>query len=225
MNFVLFHIGDTILPDLLAKSIRKFSPNSLIYFVTDNATKKIDDADHCVTINGDPQKIMTFRLKAYSEIKLKEHAIYLDTDMLMLKSYNFKEFEKFDIALCSREFGNDAKINENYKNQNWSNYSGKSAGEVFPYVACFSITKDYLFWKDCYNELLKLDEKFHYWYGDQEVMRLLLETKNYHFSKIKEGTMCPPLEYLKEDSIFAHFKGGRKNQMEEAAKFILSNKY
>jgi len=70
-----------------------------------------------------------------------------------------------------------------------------------------------------------LDEKFHYWYGDQEVMRLLLETKNYHFSKIKEGTMCPPLEYLKEDSIFAHFKGGRKNQMEEAAKFILSNKY
>lgn len=51
-------------------------------------------------------------------------------------------------------------------------HENKTFGEVYPILAAFTVTRTFDFWAVCSERLLALDDKFHYWYGDQEAARM-----------------------------------------------------
>ena len=74
---------------------------------------------------------MTFRLLAFSELRLTTAAIYLDTDMLVVAPLDVKGLlGENDVALCLREFGTQDTINTSFKGMNLIEYQGKTFGEV-----------------------------------------------------------------------------------------------
>jgi len=80
---------------------------------------------------------------------------------------------------------------------------------------------------DCLEILNSLDKKFHFWYGDQEALRIISDSKKYDMGYINEGVICtlPKFATTQESSYSVHFKGeGRKKLMLKAAEFILSDK-
>lgn len=228
LSFVFFHVGDITQPQLLTLSIKKFNPDSKIYFITDFSTKDIDGVDEIVRFDLDKDNMMTSRLEAFANLELNKPAIYIDTDVLVVRPIPIELFMEKDIFLCNRTFSRDAFINTSFKNMNLSEYKGKTFGEIYPFLACFTFTKNYEFWSECYKTLLNLDEKFHFWYGDQEALRVVFEKKKFNIGLLNESVVCTLPEYSqpKDGSYSIHFKGpSRKNLMLQAANFILSEKY
>jgi len=228
INFVFFHVGDVEQPRLLVKSIRKFNPDSKIYFITDKVTENIDDVTETLRIECDRDNLMTSRLKAFSQLKLNAHAIYMDTDVLLVRPITLDLFLDHDVYLCLRSHDKKRVINHQIRMLDLSEYKGKSIGDIYPYLACFTYTKNYLFWVDCLETLNSLDKKFHVWYGDQEALRIINDSKKYDIGYLDESSICtlPDFSSIGDGSYSLHFKGAaRKVEMIRLAEFILSEKY
>jgi hypothetical protein len=228
ISFVFFHIGDIAQPQLLTNSIKKFNPSSKIYFITNHKTNDIYGVTKTVRFDFDENNLMTSRLHAFSSLTLNEPAIYIDTDVLIVRTIPITLFKKRDVMLCNRSFSRDGLINTSFKDMDLSEYEGKTFGEIYPFLACFTYTKNHYFWKECQKILLNLDKKFHFWYGDQEALRIIYKNNIFNIGLLDEKNICSLPEYSKpEDKVYSlHFKGsGRKKYMFEAAKYILSDKY
>ena len=75
---------------------------------------------------------------------------------------------------------------------------------------------------------MSLNDKFHFWYGDQEALRIVYEKKIFNIGLLDEKIICTLPEYSKPNDgpYSVHFKGPkRKNLMIQAADFILSDRY
>ena len=233
INFVFFHIGDVTQPQLLTHSIKKFNPDAKIFFVTDCLTENIVGVTETFRFNFDRDNLMISRLKAFSLLELNEPSIYIDTDVLLVRPIPEKLFQGNDIFLCNRSYGKDFFVAQpNSPNLtkllDLSEYKNKTFGEIYPFIACFTYASNYNFWSECYKTLLNLDEKFHYWYGDQEALRVLYERNFFNIGLLDEKIICTLPEYSKpgDGSYSIHFKGPkRKNLMLQAADFILSDRY
>lgn len=229
INFVFFHIGDTTYPNLLVQSIKKFHPDSKIYFVTDKKTSFINGVYKTHRENFNVNKLMTSRLLGFKNLKLKEPAIYIDTDVLIVKKITRDLFENNDVFLCSRSFNRDKNFSlEQLRNLNLMEFRTKTVGEVYPFIACFTYSNNYEFWSECYKTLLNLDQKFHYWYGDQEALRIVYEKKIFNIGLLNESIVCTLPEHFEpgDGSFSIHFKGpARKTLMLQAANFILSENH
>lgn len=228
INFVFFHIGDTTQPQLLTKSIKKFNPDSQIFFITNRDTKNIEGVTKTIRYDLDEKNLMTSRLQAFSNLKLNEPAIYTDTDVLLVRPIPKSIFENHDIFLCNRTFSRDGLINTSFRNMNLSEYKGKTFGDIYPFLACFTYSNNCDFWGECYETLLNLDQKFHYWYGDQEALRITYEKKIFNIGLLDEKLVCTLPEHFKpgDGSYSVHFKGPkRKELMFQEAEYILSDRY
>ena len=228
LDVVFFHIGDITQPQLLTLSIKKFNPDSEIYFITDLLTKDIEGVTETVRFDLDVNNLMTSRLEAFSRLKLTRPAIYLDTDVLVVRPIPVELFKENDVVLCNRTFSRDTLINTSFKNLDLSEYSGRTFGEIYPFLACFTFSKDYQLWSECYKILMSLNNKFHFWYGDQEALRIIYEKKIFNIGLLDENIICTLPEYSKPNDgpYSVHFKGPiRKNLMLQAADFILSDRY
>ena len=227
INFVFFHVGDVEQPRLLVKTIRKFNPNSNIYFITDNETESIDSVTDTFRIECDRENLMTSRLIGFSQLKLNKPAVYLDTDILITQPITLDLFLGHDVYLCLRSHQKEGLIDTTFRGLDLSEYSGRTFGEIYPFLACFTYTKDYHFWEDCFAILMSLDKKFHFWYGDQEALRIISDSKKYDMGYIDESVICtlPEFATKQEASYSIHFKGkGRKKKMLKVAEFILRDK-
>lgn len=167
---------------------------------------------------------MTFRLKAFSEANMNSPAIYLDTDMLVLRPiYPHELVGSARAALCRREFHCDQEFNTSFGGLDLSEYSGMTLEEVYPYIACATVTKSHEFWNECKIILSKLDAKFHKWYGDQEAIKRAQQNNATHYLELPESRYaCLPdfPEKAREASIL-HFKGqSRKAAMLTWAKHL-----
>ena len=227
LNFVFFHIGDITEPQLLTLSIKKFNPDSKIYFITDLVTKDIEGVTETVRFDLDNENLMTSRLEAFSKLGLNKPAIYIDTDVLVVRPIPKELFKEKEVFLCNRTFIRDTFFPTSYKNIDFSEYKGKTFGKVYPFIACFTYCKNYEFWSECYKTLLNLDKKFHFWFGDQEALRIVNEKKLFNIGLLDEKIVCTLPEYSRpgDGSYSIHFKGSRKSLMLKAANFILSDKY
>lgn len=163
---------------------------------------------------------MTFRLKSFAEIGLQTPALYLDTDMLVVQPIDPAALlGDCDVAVCGREYGRMSPFNTSlsFGGLDLSEYSGKTLGEVYPYLACTTATRDNAFWRDCLDNLNELDAKFHIWYGDQEAMRNVLDSGRYRFLTLSEsvfGYLPGEKPDTSSPSKIYHFKGqARKNLM------------
>mgnify|MGYP001241938364 CR=1 FL=1 len=148
IDFVFFHVGDITQPQLLTLSIKKFNPESKIYFITDLSTKDIEGVTKTVRLDLDSENLMISRLEGFSKLELNKPAVYIDTDVLVVKPIPISLFEGKDIILCNRSFSNDALINTSFRGMDLSEFAGRTLGEVYPFLACFTYSKNYKFWHD-----------------------------------------------------------------------------
>ena len=224
-DFVFFHIGDTFHPTLLTKSIKKFNPDSKIFYITDKKNKNIEGVTNTIRIDCNSDDLMTSRLLGFSELKLNTPAIYIDSDVLITKNIPNELFNQNEVYLCKRSFMIDSIINTSFKNMDLSEYKNKTLGEVYPFIACFTYATNYKFWEECYNILINLNKKFHYWYGDQEALRIINDQKKFNIGYLNENLICSTPEMLNETSkVYSiHFKGpNRKKLMSTFAEKILA---
>ncbi len=218
--FVFLHIGDDPNVELMVKSVRLTNLNAKIIQCSDQDTKKISGVTDVFRIQSKTENIMIFRLEAFYKLGLKKPAIYIDTDLILLSAINAYELlETDEVAYCQRSFGSNDQINISFRGMDLSEYKNKTVGEVYPIIACFTVTRSFQFWLDCYNNLLQLEEKFHKWYGDQEAMRNIINLGMYKSRGLQEAQVACLPEFFNQKSppLGMHYKGPfRKKLMKHA---------
>jgi len=220
MDFIFLHVGSDIRPYFLVKSIRKFFKNAKIIQCSDPLTKQVDGVDEVLRHDGDISNLMTFRLEAFSLIDTKKQSVFLDTDMLVLKEFNLDNYFESDAALCKRSFGLDSVINTSFRGMDLSEYKNQTLGTVYPYLACFTAVRSKEFWKEANNILSLLDNKFHYWYGDQEALKKIAASNKFKISTVEEAIFACLPEEINHSLLpnLIHFKGpSRKSLMIDMA--------
>ena len=221
MRFVFLHVGNDSAPALLCKSILRCMPDAEIIQCTDSTSEKIPGVTEVVRFEGDTNNLMTFRLECFAGLNIEKSAIYIDTDILILDKIIPDELlGESEVALCERTFDRNNPINTKFRGMDLSEYNGKTLGEVYPIIACFTVTKSSQFWQDCKENLESLDKKFHFWYGDQEAMRNVVASKKYATAFLPESKVaCLPEHATPSYSPIAlHFKGAkRKPWMQDVA--------
>ena len=226
MIFCFFQIGEVIFTELLIKSIRKYVPDSYIIQSTDIKTKAISGVDKTFRYDGDISNLMTFRLESNANIDIPGQTIFLDTDMLVLRNFTLANFNSYDVVLCQREFDIEGIVNTKFNGMNMTMYENKTLKEAWPFLGCLNIVKDKSFWKDCSEILIGLDPQFHFWYGDQEAIKIFVEKNpslKYGYAKESKYACLP--EHIKghELPLIAHFKGHhRKDLMVKMAKELFN---
>jgi len=223
-TFVFFCVGDTDQAQALVDSINTLDNEAEVIQCSDTKTNAVNGISKIARFDVDSERLMLARLYAFAELNLTKPAAYIDTDMLMMRKFSVEEqLKSYDLVACERAYGNNDFINTNYLGLSLSEYLNKTFGEVYPYVACFTITRSAQIWKDCYNILAKMDPKFSLWYGDQEALRELSKCSYVKFGKISESLVGRLPERIADpgEHYFLHFKGkARKAIMFEYAKKI-----
>jgi hypothetical protein len=210
--FCFFHVGsDSSCPQMLVDSIRKFNPISEIVYCTDSQSPNINGVTHRLEFQGNPDEIMAFRLKSFANSGIEGPAVYLDTDMLCIKSFDpVKILESKDLYICERSFNKEALFNGNFNGMNYLEYDQMPLSEVYPYLACTTITRNSEIWIELADLCDGLSEKFRIWYGDQEALKIIARRKSKEqLGFIPEHTYaCLPenINYATQ-ATFLHFKG------------------
>ncbi len=215
---VFMQVGDDPIAKAFVRSIRKTMPSAQIIQCSDSLTQQIQDVSQVYRVDGDTSNLMTFRLSAFSQLGLTSPAAYLDSDMLVVNSFDpVTLVSGYDVINCKRSFDCDGLFNWQFRGMSLPEHKNKTLAEVYPLLACFTVTKSFLYWKSCYEMLMSLDKKYHFWYGDQEVMKLLTTKRNFHFGTIDEKKVaCLPEYYEKYPNALAlHFKGSKRKGLFE----------
>jgi len=214
-TFVFLHVGDDPIAELLAQSIIRTNRDARLIQCADPLTGQVTGTTDIYRHDGDTSNLMTFRLEAFSGLGLQEPAIYLDTDMLVLTELNSEDIlAGTDVACCERSFSRDAPINTSYLGMDLSEYENKTFGEVYPILAAFTVTRTFDFWAACSKRLLELDDKFHFWYGDQEAMRDVARLNIFNLRLIPESVFaCLPEFSQRTSPKVLHFKGVKRKKL------------
>lgn len=217
-TFVFLHLGtDPSLPTSLVRSIRRHISDAYIIQCTDSVSIAISGVDKVARLNIDSSKIMLARLQAFSGLGLDKPALYLDTDMLMLRPFDPAALlsNGATTAVCRRSFQRDVLFNHRMRGLDFSEYEGKTLDQVFPIIACATVTANPEFWEDCLYALEIMDEKYHIWYGDQEAMKVVAESPNHHISHIPEKLYgcLPEIIDPSIDPFLLHFKGPKRKAL------------
>ena len=210
--------------NLFLKSIKTYHPDCKIIQCTDFNTEVFSDANEVFRSELDESKLMEGRIKSYAKLNISEPSIYLDTDMLVMKRIPFESFiDNAEIFLLSRSFDKDQYLTTNFRGQNFENHNKGSLGAIYPYIGCLVIAKTNEFWKVCSNYYDQLEDKYKFWFGDQEVLKKTVLEKKFEFAFLQESEFaCPPF-YIDETKrpFIIHFKGkNTKNLIEKYYQYI-----
>lgn len=218
-TFVFFHVGEDVsYPQKLVGSIRISNPSAEIVMCTDPGTPEVLGINFRVESVVDRRFLMTERLRLYAAAGLKRPAIYVDTDMLVVGEIRPEQMlGGKDLALCKRSFGIDAEFNTEQRNLSFPEYAGKTLMEVYPYIACTIVAKDHTIFESLYETLVKMDPKYHVWYGDQEALKMAADKMRDRVTTFPESEYgCLPEETVEVPPKIIHFKGpSRKHLFED----------
>jgi hypothetical protein len=212
-TFVFLYVGDTTeLPTILVRSIRAVDPAAKIIQCSDLVTPAVEGVDRVARLDGDTSRLMTFRLQSFADLAIAEPAMYMDADMVCVRRIDpGLVLGDAQVAVCRREYG--MKTPALYGAMDLSEYEGKTIGEVWPYVACCTVTGTPAFWADCRDNLLALDPKYQRWFGDQEAIRNVVATRKYTVRHLPESVYGHvPSEKSGGSPRLLHFKG-RKGKL------------
>ena len=236
INFYFFHVGsDVSLPEMLVGSIKISNPKSKIYQITDNDSPEVEQLDGCFRFNGNKENIMKFRMETYASINLKkgENAIFLDTDMLVVRELKEKIlFKEKDIVFCQRQFDYENLVNVDYEDLNMLEFKNMKMGQAWPYLGCFlAIRNENPIFR--MNEIYNiLDEKYKRWYGDQIVLKKFASRFSNKITFVGENEYaCVPRALFdnknkstSKNVYILHFKGKNyKNIMVKSYNYLLRN--
>jgi len=160
----------------------------------------------------DSSFLMTSRLRLFSGLDIKKPAIYLDTDMLVVKHIEPSILlGNRSVLVCRREFDRLALFNTEMKEEVFEEYDSQPLGTVFPFLACTTVTHSSDFWEHCSAQLDSLPAKFHRWYGDQEAMKRVIEKvapeKVGYLNESVYGCLPDFIDKGRIDPVILHFKG------------------
>ena len=205
------------MPTAMVFSIRRHNPDAVIVQVTDAATPAVPGVSRRFETEGDRRFLMQWRTNAFSELRLTEPAMYMDTDMIVRHPIFPAAVLEGSVAMTRREFNRDAVFNPRQRGQDYSEYTGKTLDEVYPYVGCCTITVDSGVWADLAELYQALPDKFRAWYGDQEVLREY--ANRFVVQDLPESYYACLPEFLPQhpDPAIVHYKGARKALMPNVA--------
>ena len=196
--------------NFFVSSIKTNYPNCNIIQCSDLDSPKIKGTDFIFREKIDINKIMEGRIFSYSKLNLKHTSIYLDSDMLLVRKIPFELFiDKADVFLLKRSFNLDGRPPKLFRGQVYEDHLKGTLGNIYPYVGCFIISKNNKFWSDCYKIYKRLNNNYKFWFGDQKVLREIVEKNLYKFAFLNESDFaCPPQFIHKNKPPFLiHFKG------------------
>lgn len=207
------HVGAELdTPQMMVDSIRLTNKSPFIIQCSDLNTKKVNGVNEVFRLPVDTSKLMTARLELFQGLKLSEPAIYLDTDMLVIRSIPVEDIvgdRRF--AVCRRVFDRQTPFNQEMRGQVFDEYARLPLGAVFPFLACTTITKDSSFWFMCNRVLDYLDPKYKTWYGDQEAIKHVVhQHRPDEFEFLPEDIFACLPEYtgsIRSKHSILHFKG------------------
>jgi hypothetical protein len=205
MKIIFFHIGETSMPTMLAKSIIKHGHEPV--FLTDLVTA---DIPGCETHRYDSTQpnVIRFRMESYA--KYNQPGIYLDSDMLVMHDLTPIMGLDFDVALT--------KVSHVIIDP-----EGVNLTEVMPYNGGFIAVKDQSFLPAIWNmaECHK-DDNVNEWFTDQVILAKIAKTRHVVELPVKiyNRTVKRP-DVDTTGAWILHFKGNGKPLMEEYAKDIL----
>lgn len=222
-RFVFFHVGDdVIVPQKMVNSIREHMPDAYIVMCTDRDTPQIKGVDEMLIGNYPRDRLMEARLSAFADANLQKPAMYIDTDMIFQAPVNPTELlgDK-DVMVCRRSFHRDSLFNVHMTGFDMSEYEGDTMDQVYPYLACATITRDYKSWMGMHSLLTGIiPDKYKVWYGDQEALKIMaqgMDRNKVGYLNEWEYACLPEFE----DEIIRvglmpkiiHYKGDRKNKL------------
>ncbi len=202
--------------NLFVSSIKKHYPNCNIIQCSDLDTPKIKGTNSIFREKIHINKIMEGRMFSYSKLNLKNTSIFLDTDMLLVRKIPFELFiDKADVFLLKRSFYLDSRLPKLFRGQIYENHLHGTLEDIYPYIGCFVISKNNKFWKDCYKIYKRFDNNYKFWFGDQKVLREIVEKNLYNFTFLNESDFaCPPQCVLENKPPFLlHFKGKQQKSL------------
>lgn len=222
-RFVFFHVGDDVsMPQRMVNSIREHMPDAYIIMCTDHMTPRVEGVSETVMGTYDRTKLMEARLKAFSDALLDVPAMYIDTDMIFQAPVNPTELlGNKEVMVCRRSFHRDSLFNVHMTGFDMSEYEGDTMDQVYPYLACATITRDYKSWMGMHGLLTGIiPDKYKVWYGDQEALKIMaqgMDRNKVGYLNEWEYACLPEFE----DEIvrvglmpkIIHYKGDRKNKL------------
>lgn len=219
-TFVFFHVGDDIFqPQKMVSSIRASNPDAKIIMCTDTETPHLLGIDRRHEAPADRNRLMISRLAGFATLQLDEPAIYLDTDMLVDGEIDpVAILGDKDAVFCRREFDRDLNINTEINGVSMPEYEGKTLDQVYPFIACATVTRDHKPWFKMLELLTFLDEKFQIWYGDQEAIKLYATMNPERVAAMGEATYgcLPEMINPQAPPKIIHFKGPSRKKLFEA---------
>ena len=236
-NFVFFYVNKTASRsdfviheheekniNYFIDSIKKNHPESKILQCTDLNSPKITGVDEVFRFNINQNKIMEGRIFAYSKLNLNEPSLYLDTDMLIIKKIPFNLFiDKAEVILLNRSFNKESLIPEVFRGQTYKEHNNGTLSQIYPYIGCFVIANNKNFWPTCYEIYKTLEDNYKFWFGDQKVLKMVVNYKKFKFAFLQESEFaCPPYFIDEKKAPFViHFKGkGTKNLIKKYYNYI-----
>lgn len=211
-TFVFLHVGEEPFAEILVNSIHVTNPQARVVQVTDTKTNQVRGVTDVFRYDFDISNLMTFRLEAFAALELREPAIYLDTDMVVISELHVEEILLDScVACCERSFGRDEFLNTQFRGMDLSEYRNRTFGDIYPILAAFTASRGNEFWRSCRDKLQKLDRKFHFWFGDQEAMRDVVFGRTYDVRLVPESVYaCLPEMARDYTPRVLHFKGAKR---------------
>lgn len=218
-TFVFFRTGNEEMiwyTRKFVESLRASNPEAEIIMCTDSLTPHIEGVTRRFELDLDVEQcggFMRYRLEIYSALGLRQPAMYLDDDMLVhAEIYPELLLGDKDVLLCERSFDRDLYFNTSIKGLDFREHAGKKMAEVYPYLACATVTRNSGFWGELLQIMDHIHPKYSKWYGDQEAMRIW-STMNKDFGTLKESEYACLPEYKTGEPKIMHYKGSRKEKM------------
>jgi ADP-heptose:LPS heptosyltransferase len=218
-TFVFFRTGteeELAYTKKFVASLRASNPNAEIIMCTDRHTPEIEGVTRRFELTLDTDNWMEYRLQIYAELRLTKPAMYLDDDMIVQAAIDPKKLlGNRKALLCERSFGRDLYFNTQMKGLDFYEHKGKKMHQVYPYLACATVTENYLFWADLLFIMDRIHPKYRKWYGDQECMRIWKQTASQgDYGVLSEADYaCLPEELSGRNPKIIHYKGSRKSEM------------
>ena len=217
-NIVFFHVGpETVYPTILVRSIRARNSTAQIVQCTDATGPAIEGVNDVVRFEGDSSLLNKFRVECYTRLPTKAPTLYLDTDMVCLQPLDLEAaLDGQEAAVCLRQYNKDMPISVDAMGVDLSEYSGRTLGDVYPYVACTVITDGPRFWNACLDDMRTMPPKFWRWFSDQEAMRNVIDRNGFKVAFLPESIYACLVDVETNPSAnpkICHFKGPARKQM------------
>jgi hypothetical protein len=225
-QFAFLHVGeDATFPTILCRSLRANNPNAQIIQCSDSDTSAVEGVDEVVRFDGNTENLMFFRTAAYARLAFIGPTLFLDTDMICIDSVDpNRALDDGDAAVCLREYGRDMLLDPTAMGIDLKEYTGRTLGDVYPYIGCAVICSSTEFWAACVEEMLRMPSKLHRWFGDQEALRNVVNQRKGRIRWLPESEYACLADVEVDTSKrpkFCHFKGPtRKRMMIDCAKEI-----